>query len=170
MEHAKISHNHGKMPMEQVRKTPLSVSGVGKGSQTAQTDMILPMAIPTENMGTMAASFTTPLVPDADLPGILGLDSMADLKVIIDVDNRKFYIPGKSPCKVVPGEDTAIIKMEVAPSGHVMIPCDNFDGLDGYDKATGELNLFTQFLQVFSDERRSTVIPMKTQPTNPQSC
>ncbi len=74
--------------------------------------MILPMAIPTTHMGTMPAVFTTPFVKDADLPGIFGLDSMADLRVIIDVDDRKMYIPGA---------DTAIVKMEVAPSGHLMM-------------------------------------------------
>ena len=128
--------------------------------------MILPMAIKTTNLGTLKATFTTPLVPDADLPGILGLDSMADLGVIIDVDERKFYVPGKQPCKIIPGEDTAIVNMEVSPSGHLLIPCDNFDGITGYED-TSELHLYTNTLEIFSDERRSAL--GTGQQTNPQT-
>ena len=157
---------HNARPLQQKRAHKLHLNGVGHGSQECVDDMTFPMAIKTDNLGTLAATFTTPIIRDSEVPALLGLDSLADLGAIIDVGKRKLYLPGNSGVEIIPKADTAIITLAIAPSGHMIIPCDSFDGLTGYEDEHGTINMYCQ-LKINSDDEPSiyqTTQQLNTEP------
>ena len=57
------------------RERPLSVSGVGHGSQACKFYTSFPIAIPTAT-GCITGSYKAPTVPNSQLPALLGLHTM----------------------------------------------------------------------------------------------
>ena len=71
----------------------------------------------------------TPTVHNSDLPGLLGLTALRNNKAIIDFDNLRLHFlgPGDSTLErsLPPGSET--FQLEVAPSGHIVLPCCEFE-------------------------------------------
>ena len=73
-----------------LRERPLSISGVGHGSQLCSNDHQVPIALEArmDHSGYSKVSrnvFDAPTVPNSDLPGILGLRSMTEGRTILDL-------------------------------------------------------------------------------------
>ena len=115
-------------PQETKRKYPLNLNGVGKGGQTCKTDITFPIALPGQ-LGALAGTFTTPVIPDSEVPGLLGLDTMMDLHAILDMGQRELIFPGANSCVLKPGKDACVLDLEISPSGHLILPVDQFDRL-----------------------------------------
>ena len=71
---AKMALQHGLTPSQNKRTRPLSAMGVGNGNQTCTHDCTLPIAMSRGNDTTATGSFTTPVVAESELPGLLGQD------------------------------------------------------------------------------------------------
>jgi hypothetical protein len=137
----------GRKPEQVRRDRALSVSGVGNGSQECKFNCHLPLAVRCEGPSAQTSDwlkgyFKTPVVPDSPLPALLGLQSLTENRAVLNLITKELYILG-------PGEDdlrkhlppgSKVIKCETAPSGHLMIPCAEFTGLDQAEK-TGGLEL-----------------------------
>ena len=97
-------------------------------SQSHVYDCVLPIALQQTSGNITSGSFTTPTIPNSDLPGLLGLDSLESMSAIVDFGARKMYIPGpggvEMPKALPPGTDT--FQLQKAPSGHLLLPCTNF--------------------------------------------
>ena len=130
---ATFAAKHGKKPAYQKREKPLKVSGVGNGSQDCHYDCTLPVALrqSDEETGpdrTVFAELTTPAVAGSDLPGLLGLTALRKNRAVIDFSTLRMHFCGPGDIEVgkalPPGSDT--FQLEVAPSGHIVLPCCEF--------------------------------------------
>jgi len=129
----------GKQPSYVKRDRPLSVSGVGHGSQSAPYDCNLPIALKHANGNSISlGSITTPSVSDSDLPGLLGLIAMRKNRAILDLVDLKMYFvgPGDYDLEKALPPGTDCFQCELAPSGHMVVPCCEFDNATKRDDST----------------------------------
>jgi hypothetical protein len=134
-----VDSGRSKNVIEQIqRDKPLNVSGVGKGAEICNFNTHLPIAVPTTE-GTMKALLKVPTVPNSDLPGLLGLQSLKNSRTIIDTNTNKLYMVGPGDydlAKLLP-PGTVTIQLKESPSGHLMMPCDSFQQFDKEQKHGG---------------------------------
>ena len=75
-------------------------------------------------------AFHAPGVEQSILPGVLGLDGLRRVGAILDLRNMEMYLTetgGYSLIDHLP-EGTERYKLEIAPTGHMMLPCSEFSG------------------------------------------
>ena len=101
---------------------PLNVQGVGKGSQQATTSHAIRFRLHTEESGDIPGSFNTPIVPDSNLPPLLGLRSLRKSKAILDTDGRKLIIPGPGGIQMSMSPGTVVLPLALSESGHLILP------------------------------------------------
>ena len=87
----------------------------------------------------MGATLKTPTVPNSDLPGLLGLQSLRRARTIIDTETNKLYMlgPGDYDIMKVMPPGTTVVQLEESPSGHLMMPCDQYHQFDAEQKNGG---------------------------------
>ena len=110
------------------RHRPLGVSGVGKGAEVCKHDCHMPVSLKTGEDSYMRATYSTPIVPESDLPALLGLDTLKRLKGVYDAHKNQLHFLGAACLEkehLPPG--TTTIQCEYGPSGHVMIPIDHYE-------------------------------------------
>ena len=122
---------HGHTPAQEKMPVPLNVSGVGNGSQQCRFQVRCPIAIPHSDGQARLHSLESPIVegPGEDLPGLLGLRTLETLRAIMDTGNRILYIPGPGDVQIILPPGSQAIPLEKAPSGHLVMPIDNFERL-----------------------------------------
>ena len=143
---AQAAARNGKKPTYEKRTKALNVSGVGHGSQSAPYDCTLPISLKqVDGLTVSSGTVTTPAVADSDLPGLLGLTALRKNKAIIDFSTMMMYFAGPDEydlSKALP-PGTDCFQGELAPSGHMVVPCCEYD-----DKPKrpdeGELTLVTK--------------------------
>ncbi len=129
-----MAAKNGHWPSYEKRARPLRVSGVGNGSQECTYDCKLPVAfrLAGEAQGggqqTNALSIgqlTTPAVKGSDLPGLLGLTALRKNRAILDFNTLKLHFCGPGDYEIERGLPTGTdsYQLEVAPSGHLVLPC-----------------------------------------------
>ena len=128
---AAAAHRHGHAPRYTKRPRPLRVQGVGNGAQTCGYDCTLPIALRQKDGKSISiGSIVTPTVAGSDLPGLLGLNAMRRNRALLDVEKMELHFVGPGDydlSKVLPpGSDT--FQLELAPSGHLVLPCSEFSG------------------------------------------
>ena len=76
----------------------------------------------TLNEGTLEA----PIVPNSELPGLLGLHSMRNARALLDMSTLRMHLcgPGDIRYDLPPGSTS--YQLEIAPSGHLVLPCGEF--------------------------------------------
>ena len=118
-----LAGRNGFKATQKRRGRPLQVSGVGKDAQTCSYDCNLPIALKTIDNRGIPATFVTPTVDDHALPALLGLKTLMEQRAIMDFANLHlaFQGPGDSKIDYCPGTD--VFQMFQAPSGHLMLPC-----------------------------------------------
>ena len=121
----------GKKPTYTKRPKPLSVSGVGHGSQQCNYDCHLPIALRHDHTNEIThGDISMPAVQNSDMPGLLGNQSLIDNKAIWDFQNMKLYFVGPGDYDLAralpPGTD--VFQLERAPSGHIVLPICEYDG------------------------------------------
>ena len=126
---ARAAALNGCNPSYTPRPRPLKVSGVGNGSQECHYDCTLPIAL--REAGTDTANkgnLTIPAVHKSELPGLLGLQSLRQNRAVLDFNTLKLYFCGPGDYdmdRALPtGSDT--YQLELAPSGHLVLPCSEF--------------------------------------------
>ena len=143
---AQAAARSGKNPKYEKRNKPLNVSGVGHGSQSAPYDCTLPISLKQLDTETVSSgTVTTPAVGKSDPPGLLGLTALRKNKAIIDFSTLKMYFTGPGNYDLSralpPGTDR--FQCELAPSGHMVIPCCEYGG-SAQQRDDGELTLVTR--------------------------
>ena len=115
----------GAKPTHKKRAKPLDVSGVGNGSQACHFDCSLPVAFRSQSGSRVTGMMNTPAVAQSDLPGLLGLDALRKNRAVLDFESLRLHFCGPGDINVErnlpPGTDT--FQLEVAPSGHIVLPC-----------------------------------------------
>ena len=125
---AKRALDAGHRPMEKKMSPPLSIQGVGNGSQQCIWEMECPVAIPHADGDAHEHSFKTPIVTGAgkDLPGLLGLKSLEAQRAILDTAGKTLIIPGPGPVELNLPPGSLRIPLEKAPSGHLVMVVDEY--------------------------------------------
>ena len=119
----------GLKPQQTLRAQPLTVAGVGKGSQVVRWDMTCPLALTDEDGDTNLHNITTPVIEGEGehLPGLLGLSSLERNRAILDTGRRLLILPGEGDYEYVLPSGATILPLEKAPSGHLVLPIDAYN-------------------------------------------
>ena len=123
---AMLAKRNGHRPSYNERPRPLEVCGVGNGSQSCHYDCTLPVAIQPENTSeTNIGDLRVPAVANSDLPGLLGLTALKKNRAVLDFTTLKLYFCGPNDYELEKGlpEGTDVYQLETAPSGHIVLPC-----------------------------------------------
>ena len=131
-EQARRAVRAGYKPTQRKMNKSMSVSGVGKGAQSVEWEVTLPIAVTDSDDRTLLDDFTSPVIPDSDVPGLLGLCTIQRLRGLIDTfnDPPKLYCcgPGGYEIKLSPGSRE--FPLFGAPSGHMILPTSEFDKIN----------------------------------------
>ena len=102
---------------------PLTVGGVGTGTQSATHAVRVQLGMPGGKEGTYEA----PELPNSSTPALLGQKSLKRFRSLIDCYNKQlFHIgPGGYHLQLSPG--SAQHQLEESHAGHLMLPCSEFD-------------------------------------------
>ena len=124
---AKLAVGQGLAVTQTKRDRPLNVSGVGKFSQECTHDCQLPITLTTSDGAPIVGTFKTPTVNDSKLPALLGLQALIAQGAILDCRKMQLHFtgPGDNKIELCPGSET--FDLVQAPSGHLMLPCCNYD-------------------------------------------
>ena len=60
---------------------------------------------------------------ESDLPALYGLVGLRKQSAVIDCGNNRMIFPGSGGIKYVLSPGTKVHKLEVAASGHLLLPC-----------------------------------------------
>ena len=103
-------------------KNRLAVEGVGKDSNEATEEAIVPICLEDGATGT----FKAPVIPRSKLPALLGLQSLTRQRVLIDVFNKQLICVGQGGYKLQLSPGSKTYKLYAAKTGHLMLPCQNW--------------------------------------------
>ena len=101
--------------------TTLKVEGVGNGTNEARMIADVPIAMLDE-----IGEFQTPVVENSGLPGLWGIESQHRKRVIVDTGGEACIFPGPQGFKIILSPGSKVARMERAISGHMMLPCSDF--------------------------------------------
>jgi hypothetical protein len=109
---------------------PLNVAGVGTGSNSAEWEVQLPIAVCDSDGHANLHVYKAPTVrgEGKDLPALLGLQSMSKQNSVLEMapGNEFLTMPGPGGYTVEWSPGAVRYKLERAPSGHLTLPCDAF--------------------------------------------
>ena len=78
-----------------------------------------------ENDTTVTGSFTTPVVAESELPGLLhlGFKTMRNNRAVLDMVNLQLHFCGPADINLTLPPGTKSFQLEISPSGHFVLPC-----------------------------------------------
>ena len=100
-------------------KRMLSVEGVGQKANEAVDGVVVPICLEDGAVGT----FTSAVIPDSELPALLGLCSISKLKGLIDTHHKQIIFIGPGGYKLSLSPGSKVYQLHSAPTGHLMLPC-----------------------------------------------
>ena len=127
------------------RERPLRVSGVGTGGQTCDWNAHLPVCIKCysgegkTNAGFQKACYRTPVVPDSDLPALVGYDTLQHSRCLIDCAKDEVFLlaPGDYNLLAHLPPGSRQVETERATTGHLMMPIDHYQEFHDYQNRGG---------------------------------
>ena len=130
---ARKAIEHGHHPKQNRMKQPFTVQGVGQGTNSANWEIQMPIAVRDSDGNTKLHEFRTPSVGEGgyELPALLGLETMSKNRAVLEMTDGQEYLtyPGPGGYKIEWSPGTRRYKLERAPSGHLILPCDAFSQL-----------------------------------------
>merc|ERR1712240_189164 len=91
------------------------------------------------NQKSVLGNLTSPAVANSELPGLLGLKALIRNRAVLDFTTLKLYFCGPADYDVAGSlpEGSDVFQLEIAPSGHIVLPCCEF----GADSASDQNSL-----------------------------
>jgi len=112
-----------------------TVAGVGKGSNEADWEIQIPVAVGDVGGNAVLHTYTAPTVrkDGKHLPALLGLQSVTKQNCVLEMapGNEFLTMPGPGGYTVNWSPGTTRYRLERAPSGHLILPCDDFSKCQG---------------------------------------
>ena len=128
---ANTAKRAGLKPTYQKRSVPLTVSGVGNGSQHCNYDCSLPVSLRHADQPDRSSNgvLTIPSIANSSLPGLLGLNSLRKNRAVLDFTTLRLHFcgPGDNEMEKSLPAGTDTFQLELAPSGHLVLPCCEYD-------------------------------------------
>lgn len=97
---------------------PLSVSGVGKEAQHADTALSVEFDLQEGGKCT----YTAPVITGSHLPPLLGLKSLSAKRAILDTHGKLLILPGVGGIEFRCSPGTQVLALELSESGHLILP------------------------------------------------
>ena len=132
LEMGKRAMKAGHRPVQRRMDRPPKIHGVGEGSNRAEWEVTLPIAISEADGRAHLHQYQAPTVDGAgsELPALLGLQTMSRERGVLEMTDGEEYLtfpgPGGYTIEWAPGARR--FKLERPPSGHLILPCDAFTG------------------------------------------
>ena len=108
-------------------------------SRYATTTKRLPVALRTTN-GTRVihGEVLTPVINNSSLPGLLGLNALRRNRAVLDFNTLQLHFcgPGNYDLQTGLPPGTESFQCEMAPSGHIVLPCCEYDAVPARDDNT----------------------------------
>ena len=123
---AQLASDHNLTPSVRAREKPLNVTGVGQGGQSCGFDCTTPIMLTTTDGRFVKGTYTAPTVQDSELPQLFGLQSLRENNCVLDMVNLELHMCGPGGMAMTPSPGTSTFKLEVSPSGHLVLPCGAF--------------------------------------------
>lgn len=107
---ARAAINAGRRPSENQRARPVNVTGVGHGSQECSHNCKLPVMLRRFDGPHTEGTFEAPIVPNSDLPGLLGLQSMRNARAVLDFTTLRLHLcgPADPTVQLHPGSESYV--------------------------------------------------------------
>ena len=100
----------------------VQVEGVGTGASTISQRAHVPIMLQNGSEG----EFVSNVVPNSELPALLGLDALERQRALIDTYNHKLIHVGKGGYELKLSPGSVSHDLVKAPSGHLMLPCSSW--------------------------------------------
>ena len=104
--------------------------GVGKEAQTASDQCTVPGVIRDITGHSQEATYTAPVLPDSEVPALLGVRSLQSRRAILDMINGRLYLCGLGRLQLMLPPGTVVLPLESSRSGHLLLPFSDFDHHD----------------------------------------
>ena len=154
--------DNGLDPKQRTMTEPFVIHGVGTGTNEALMEVQLPVAISDSDGKASVQTYQAPTVGGAgkNLPALLGLECMTKHHAVLEMTEGQEYLtyPGPKGYQVTWSAGTKRYKLERAPSGHLILPCDCFEKTDALEEQTTAISDSSSLRAVstFSNERISS--------------
>ena len=103
------------------------IEGVGRGKEVCTEDISIVGAIPLDDGTTaMKVRYSAPIIPDSTIPALLGMESLRNMRAVIDCATLKVYFPGRGEQHIEMPPGTRTVQGEMSPSGHLLLPFDDY--------------------------------------------
>ena len=108
------------------RKHPLTVGGVGKGSQTCTQDVLLPAVMERSDGTVQVGTYNAPVIQGSATPALLGLKSLREHRALLDISSGMLHLcaPGEVQLTLPPGSES--FPLSSAPTGHFLLPFQDY--------------------------------------------
>lgn len=103
--------------------SPISVEGVGEGASTVSRQVRVPLCLSDGQHGEYKAIVVGSDSKESDLPALYGMSGLRKQAAVIDTGNNRLIFPGAGGIKYILSPGTRVHKLEIAVSGHLMLPC-----------------------------------------------
>ena len=100
---------------------PLSFSGVGKSSQQADRALSVDFQLSNTENGTTRCSYTAPVIPNSELPPLLGLKSLQSKRAVLDTYGKLLILPGPGGIEIRCSPGSQVLPLESSESGHLLL-------------------------------------------------
>lgn len=111
---------------------PISVEGVGQEATIVNQACAVPLCLATGDVGEYKAI----VAPQSELPALYGLCGLRKNAAIIDVGNNRMIYPGPGGIKFTLSPGSRVHKLEEAVSGHLLLPCCEWQAAKTSNKAS----------------------------------
>ena len=125
------------------RTKTLNVRGVGPDASQCTHDLTFPIGLKTaDGSGSSAGTFISPTIPASDVPGLLGLSALRKNRALVDCNTLQLHFcgPGDYHLEKTLPPGTETYQMEVAPSGHLVLPCCEYSAPESAPSSSASLS------------------------------
>ena len=104
----------------------MTTGHIGHGYQTCDSDGVVPVCLRDTEGKKALGTCEAPLISE-DMPALMGRVSLQNARTLVDTITNKIYMLGPGgyleALKTAMPTGTRCFQAEIAPSGHMMLPC-----------------------------------------------
>ena len=112
----------------------MPLNGVGEGTVFARTATSCPVVLRTARGTVVESLWESAVVPDSDLPMILGMDVLKRRRCLIDVGNSVLHMVGPGDLNINLPPGSVSINMTTTPSGHLVLECSDWAATESLER------------------------------------
>ena len=102
---------------------PMTVEGVGKGTQSCKGEAKVPICLHTQSGNRKDTHYEAQFIENSEIPALLGLDTLKRKRAVLDCYNGILYEAGDGEYKLQLPSGSTQYQLEEGASGHWLLPC-----------------------------------------------